>query len=180
MDLTARPQAASAASLIPHLDFSSALTRLHDHVEGLQSEYRALKPKLDHITKELAALGFKPGDAVDDSRLPIDEALIDTVVEALKDGGKNVKSLQKALGIFDYVELTRKRKALSTAGITRETENYQGTNATFVELNPDFTSTAQDEQIEPGGEAAPDQEEDVTTVEPATVKAATTKPKTPK
>ena len=112
----------------------SAIAQLTAHIDGLLRQHRTLKPKLEHVTKELATLGAKPDEEVDPARLPIDAKVIEQVQTALKDGGKNVKNLQKALGIFDYTEMTRKRKALVAAGVTHETENYQGTNATFVEL----------------------------------------------
>ncbi len=100
----------------------------------LQRKYHPAKSYVEQLDKEMAILRVKPTDVIDPLKLPIDEALIQKVDDALEGGGKNVKTLQRALNVFDYADMTRIRKALAAAGVTKETENYQGTNATFIQL----------------------------------------------
>ena len=113
------------------------LVQLTKYINDLLKKERELKSQYEQVAKERTMLGVKPVESLTQEQLPIDATVIVQVQTALKDNGLNVKSLQKALGIFDYAEMTRKRKALIAAGVTRETENHNGTNATFVELVQD-------------------------------------------
>ena len=119
-----------------------ALAQLHNNIEAKQRKYRALKLELDRINKDLTTLGVKPDVDITPDQLPINATEIEQAHNALKDGGKNIKSFQKALGIFDQTELSRKRKALVAAGVTKETENYNNTNQTFVELIVETSAVA--------------------------------------
>jgi archaellum component FlaC len=110
------------------------LAQLTKYINDLLKRERELKSQYEQVAKERTMLGIKPVEAITQDQLPIVAAVIEQVQTALKEKGLNVKSLQKALGIFDYAEMTRKRKALIAAGVTKETENHNGTNATFVEL----------------------------------------------
>jgi hypothetical protein len=150
------------------------LGQLTSYIEDLEKQHRTLKPQLDQITKTLSAFGFRLGDPLNLTRLPIDFDFVEKVIETLKPGGMNVKTLQRNLQIFDYQEMTRKRKALVAAGVIRETENYHGTNATFIELveheeQPTLGAGA------PTGEAADTNEqggeEEITGMEPPTAQA---------
>jgi len=118
-----------------------ATQRLFEHLEDLQNQHRTIEPKLEKIAKELSLFRIKPNSLFTFADLPLNEEQIATVVTALTGPGMNVKNLQRSLGIFDYGEMTRKRKALQAAGVTKETENYQGTNATWIELNPTFVGS---------------------------------------
>lgn len=111
----------------------SALAHLKNSIEANQRQYRTLKIELERVTKHLTTLGVKPDVEIEPGQLPIDEAFIEKAHAVLKGGGMKVKDLQRELGIFDVSELNRKRKALVAAGVTRETENFNGTNATFVQ-----------------------------------------------
>ncbi len=111
-----------------------SLAQLTKYVNNLLKNERELKSQHEQVAKERTMLGIKPVEAIEEGQLPIDADFIAKGQEVLKIGGKNIKGFQKALGIFDQTELTRKRKALVAAGVTRETENYNGTNQTFVEL----------------------------------------------
>jgi hypothetical protein len=112
----------------------SALAHLKNNIEGKQRQHRVLKLELERITKDLTTLGVKPDVDIEPGQLPINGDDIEKAQAVLKAGGKKVKDLQRELGIFDVAELNRKRKALVAAGITKETENFNGTNATFVQL----------------------------------------------
>ena len=116
---------------------ASALAHLTNHIQQLQEKHRVLKPQLEKTTKELAALGAKPDDPIDEVKLPIGAPFIKLTSGVLDDQGRNVKNFQKAMGVFDVAEFYRQRKALVAAGVTKETENYNG-NSTFVELTPEF------------------------------------------
>ena len=111
-----------------------ALAHLKSSIEAKQRQHRVLKLEYERVTKDLNALGVKPDVDIEPGQLPVDAPFIDKAVTVLTPGGKKVKDLQRELGIYDVAELNRKRKALVAAGVTRETENFNGTNATFVEL----------------------------------------------
>ena len=113
-----------------------ALERLFKRIQGQQAAFTEQKQKTDDMRKELALFKVSPDRLFAFADLPISMEQIEQAVEALRGSGLNVKKLQNALGVFDLTELTRVRKALVLAGVTRETENFQGTNATFIELMP--------------------------------------------
>ena len=152
------------------------LGQLSSHIEDLQKQHRTLKPQLEQITKTLSSFSFRPGDPLNLTQLPIDGAFIERVKELLKGNGMNIKNLQKGLNIFDLTEMTRKRKALVAAKVTRETQNYQGTNATFVELVQDEDEATTDAGVptqETGGTGEHKQpEEEITGMEPPSEKLA--------
>ena len=163
--------------------------RLLDHVEKLHRAYTDAKSEAERIAKELSALGVRLTDPLKMYHSPLDDKFLKEVTDALKDGGKNVKQLQKALGIFDQSELTRKRKVLVAAGVIRETENYNGTNRTMIELVEE-TTTGETEQPAESGDtadgsastpASESQEEEATSADSHSEPTSpATKPTTPK
>lgn len=135
--LKAAPDGADATSRVQQIkqmnSTERALAHLKNNIEGKQRQHRVLKLELERITKDLTTLGVKPEVDIEPGQLPIDEAFVEKAEAVLKKGGLKVKDLQRELGIFDVTELNRKRKALVAAGVTKETENFNGTNATFVQ-----------------------------------------------
>lgn len=126
-----------------------ALANLKNHVISLQEQHRTLKPQLEKVTKDLAALGAKPDDPIEQVKMPIDTPLIEKVMAALDDKGRSVKNFQVALGIFDLTDLGRKRKALMAAGVTEENTNG---NSIEVTLSDEFQQAVLDAKRKPEGE----------------------------
>ena len=117
------------------------ITRIKNHIAGLQELHRSLKPQLDKVTKELAALGAKPDDPIEQVKLPIDAQDIEKVMAVLDDKPRSVKNFQVGLGIFDLTDLGRKRKALIAAGVTKENSNG---NSIEVSLTDEFQQAVLD------------------------------------
>ena len=135
---TADPQPATPANTIPATKAQKALDHYRTRIESLKANHLTLKAEIDKIAKDLGGLGQKVGDPLNLIRPIIDEDLIEKAVEALKNGGLNVKAFQMALGIYDAMEAKRKRNALIAAGVTVETENFRGTNTTWIELTDEW------------------------------------------
>ena len=127
----------------------SALAHLKTHIINLQEQHRTLKPHLEKVTKELAALGAKPDDPIEQVKMPIDAPLIEKVMAALDDKPRSVKNFQVALGIFDLTDLGRKRKALIAAGVTKENSNG---NSIEVSLTDEFQQAVLDAKRKPESE----------------------------
>ena len=128
---------------------ASALAHLKNHIIQLQEQHRTLKPQLEKVTKDLAALGAKPDEPIDQVKLPIDEPFIEQVMSVLDDTPHKVKKFQKALGIFDLTDLGRKRKALIAAGVTKEENNG---NSIEVSLTEEFQNAVLDAKAKPDTE----------------------------
>ena len=126
-----------------------ALTQLKTHTVNLQELWRTLKPQLEKVTKELAALGAKPDDPIDQVKMPIDAPLIEKVMAALDDKPMSVRVFQMALGVFDLTDLKRKRKSLLAAGVINEKANG---NSVEVSLTDEFQQAVLDAKRKPESE----------------------------
>ena len=127
----------------------SALAQIKNGILNLQELHRTLKPQLEKVTKDLAALGAKPDDPIEQVKLPIDAQDIEKVMAVLDDKPRSVKNFQVALGIFDLTDLGRKRKALIAAGVTKETSNG---NSIEVSLTDEFQQAVLDAKRKPESE----------------------------
>lgn len=126
-----------------------AIAHLKNHIATLQEQHRTLKPQLEKVTKELAALGAKPDEPIEQVKIPIDAPLIEKVMAVLDDKPRSVKNFQVALGIFDLTDLGRKRKALIAAGVTHENSNG---NSIEVSLTDEFQQAVLDAKRKPESE----------------------------
>ena len=130
---------------------ASALAHLKQHIQKLQEQHRTMKPQVEKVTKDLAALGAKPDDPIEQVKMPIDAQDIEKVMAVLDDKPRSVKNFQVALGIFDLTDLGRKRKALIAAGVTEEKTNG---NSIEVSLTDEFQQAVLDAKRKPEAEEA--------------------------
>lgn len=124
-----------------------ATAQLTKHINDLLKKERELKTECEQVTKERTMLGIKAVEAITEDQVPVDAPFIQQVMEVLDDNGRIIKNFQRALGIFDITELNRKRKALLAAGVTREIENYNGSNSTQVLLTDEFQQALLDDKV---------------------------------
>jgi len=125
---------------------TSAIAHLKAHIISLQEQHRTLSPQLEKVTKDLAALGAKPNDPIEQVKLPIDESFIEEVKAILDDKPMSVRVFQMALGVFDLTELKRKRRSLLAAGVTNEKANGSSVQ---VALTDEFQQAVLDSNRKP-------------------------------
>jgi hypothetical protein len=116
---------------------TAVLARISAFVESRRAEHHAVAERKAALEKELKQLS-KPGIALPFVAAAIDLDLFGKVLSLLSEKGTNVKGLGQSLGIFDAAQVSRLRKALVVGGVTRETENHQGSQSTWIELEPGF------------------------------------------